>query len=526
LELVNCWQFVVQDVAIQEFGNAILLRLDDEGEGLIPGNSPPTYTVKQFGTGGRHRSWPTMYSMVQDGLTTQEHAGSRVSVGRFQNCHLQSDSATGVGIKMENPLADVTNDYDDFHDLSNSLKTGVFYTGIVISEGHFICDGVNIHIGGGIHGVKISDTYLDTKRIGVKLDYGAQSVSLQNVSIDLGSNAEDNWVPDKAYVVDDRVRRGEHAYVCTTAGDSDATVNFNGVPNSEFVGVENIVFNQPTAEGANPDNITTAPHPFGIKMSSDDVQIFVMGITTYKGKRWLELATYLDPADAGASESANIWFADLGLAGRNIDAVSGDQLQASFQIQNMDPGVPYTPNLTGQIRSANSSGGSTENSTGVDIDALSGFSSGSVVTYTESDTLSVGTTARSSPFLLVNYSAGQSGWFRFRVAVPQINKGASLGNYVRTTGQRRAAWSVGPQGTGTSISDGTVVWDYDGEPNCLIRAPRAAFEANSRDSRGEIEIVGKPGRTAPPLSVTPPADRIVMYPNPTNSNFHPTTMPD
>lgn len=528
LELRNTWQSVVENVMIHDFDLGCLLTMTDEGDGLIPGNTPGgPYPIPQFGGGGRHDSWPSLDEFKRDAKTTTEHWGSRVSLARFTNLHIKGDATGQVGLKLDNPLADPASDYDDFDSLSGTGGMGVFFTGVVIEGGHVFCRKTCIHIGGGIHGVRIGRTYCDCTQEGIRLDYGAQSVEIDNVSLDFGSSGNAiPWQPLTAYSVDDVVQVGDRQYKCTTGGTSAANIHNNGCPNSEFVGVNETVRHAPVAGPANPNDFLTQAGPYGMRRTGDVVQLFINGVEILDGKRWLNCAAYL-PSVQGGAESLTIFFGQAGLANQHLEAVSGNQLYAQFLIQNLDPRGVDQPEITGLIRGNNSSGSQTEQSTGVDIDQLTGFADGSVVTYGETYTLTDGATTRAITSVTVKFEAGQSGFWPFRVAQPQLNIGASLGDYVPTYGRPRSRWQDGPQGTGTGIADGTCVWDYDGTPIAAIIAPRVCWESTGNDSRPEISIVNQGSRFRPLFNTnTLPSFENVVLPNPANSNSHVTTIPD
>lgn len=525
LELRNTWESTCQNLRIRGFDIGVHLKLDDEGESLLPGqDASPPYTVPQFGGGGVHTSWPDGQEFKRDATIT-EHAGSRVTIATFINVHIKGDVAGKIGYKLENTLADVTTDYDDNNSLTDGTGTGVFFTGTQIYGGHVFCKGTGLDISGGCRGTRVYGTYFDCEHLGVHFRYGASNLQLLNTSLDFGGDYGTAWLPSTSYAVDDLAIVANRRYKYTTAGTSAATVDMNGVPNSEFIGVAPVLVNQPVVDGDNPDDILTQPYVFGMDFLSDEVQIFVHGIEVFEGKRWLRMSTYMAATDA-SNQSANIWFGNPGLSNQRFPAVSGDTMRAGALFQLLDPKAEYIPDISLRIRSANTSGAFTEQSTGTALNNETGFGQGRIITYTESDSLTDGTTATSAPFLLVTYASGNKGWCHFRVAQPQINAGASLGTYVRTYGQIRASHAQGPTGTGTGISDGTAVCDYDGNATSAILASRRAWDSKSNRYKGEIEFTGNFGTTLVKPAIDPPAFMFRVFPNPTNSNGDPTTIPD
>jgi hypothetical protein len=366
---------------------------------------------------------------------------------------------------------------------------------------------------------------MDCDQEGIRLDYGAQGVQLKDVSLDFGGQYAVDWEPDTDYVTDDVVRIADRQYTCTTGGKSAASTEYNGVPNSEFVGAEKshrpVIVAGTKATG---EQLAQA-QLYGLDFSSIDVEVYIEGISIIDGKRWLNLATNL-PTATGSNETANIWFGNTSRA-LSMPAVSGDTLYAKFEIQHRDPHIPLQPSVTGRIRCAAGSS-FTEQSTGVDVLALTGFLNGYAVDYTENYTLSNGTSTNASPYLAITYSSVQSGWFPFRVCCPQINAGGSLGSYVKTTGRRRASSAVGPSGTGTGIAEGpdTLVWDYSGTPIAAIIAPRQCWDIQGSDTDTEIRITGTKGTNQPLPGVNPLPHYFCMTKNPINSNSHPTDIPD
>jgi hypothetical protein len=457
---------------------------------------------------------------VRDGLTTVEHWGSRISITKIQNFHCKT---VGTGIRLQNDLSDPTTNYSDFNSLSAGGGSGVFFTGTQINYGHLKADTICVHVGGGVSTVKITNQYHDINGVGVKLDYGARKVSLDNYTLDNGGQYAEPWEPSTTYTIGDKIRRGELEYTCSSDGTSAANLDHNGVTNSEFVGVDEQWKGQPVASAGNPDSLLTQGKPHGIDMSGS-VQCFIEGVEVIDGQRWLNMASYL-PVATGGTENLNIWLGDLGLA-QGLPAVKPNELFTSFQFQHRDPKITIQPSVTGRIRGATVSGGYTEQSTGIAIDELAGFSLGEVVTFTDTFTLDHDLTARAAPFLLISYSSAQFGYFPFRISVPQINAGSSLGSYVRTYGKRRSSWSDGPQGTGTGITDGTAEWDSSGDPICAIIAPRQAWEASGANQFSDIQIGSNltPTQTWP--STAPLPHYFVVTPNPANSNSHPTTISD
>lgn len=529
LELRNVWHFTAERLNIPEFRIGILVSLTDEGDGLIPGNTPGgPYPIPQFGGAARHSSWPWADEMVRTGMTTTEHWGSRVSIGSIENCDIQgrNGSELHTGIYLNNTLADATLDYDTFRNISTNGASQAFFTGIQIQRNHIFCNGQSIWITAGVHAVKINNNYLDMKRHGIRLEYGAAQIEIDQNNFDTGAELFHAWTPITAFTTGDIRRVGDRSYICATGGTSVANINHNGVPNSEFIGTANHVKGRLLASAANSENLESARAIYGMRTSSANVELYFDGITMRDGKRWLDLSLNL-PAVSVSSETMLIYFGNFLVNPRWFPVVVGDELHAQFLIRNRDPKGGVQPSLTGVIRAADVNGSQTETSASVDIDALSGFTIGNIVTYNESVTLAVGTSVKASPSISITYAVGQSGSFHFSVAQPQINSGASLGSYVRTYGRTRSRWQDGPQGTGTAIADGTCIWDYDGAPISRVMATRAAWEPTGQDSRGDIAFRGLLSRFEPAPEIGGPLPYyFVVMPNPANADGDPTTIED
>ncbi len=528
LELRNTWAHVVQNVEVANFAIGIHAVLTDEGETLIPGNSP-LGTVDQFGGSGRHSSWPNLDEFVRDSLTTTEHWGSRISVCKFENIHIVGRTAGDVGIKLDNTLADATADYDDFDSIivtSGSNGIGVFYTGVTINGGHIIADGASIWITGGVHGVKINLPYLDIAQHGMRFDYGAQGIVVNDVNFDVGASGfAIPWRPRTVYAVNDVVQCGDREYIVAAAGGgtSDDNIEDNGVPNSEFVGIGDTLHNALVSGPANPDDLLTQAGPFGMR-TTGTLELYVEGVEVIDGKRWLNMMVNL--AVAGGSTSATIWFGHLGLANQHLTAVDLDELFSKLLFQNRDPKAT-DPTVKAAIRCADTSGNQTEQSTNDDIHLSNGYPQGEVITSTNTMTLGDANTVAAAPSVIITYAAGLVGEYRFRVAQPQINEGSSLGGYVRTVGRPRSRWQDGPSGTGSGITDNTVTWDFrTGGPIAAIIAPRRVWEAATDEQRGELELKSISSRFGPAYETNPLSHQFVMIPNPTNSNGDSTTIPD
>jgi hypothetical protein len=524
LILRNCWQATATNVRIHNFLKSMHVILDDEGEGLIPGNTvggpyPNSQSVNSS-------DWPDLDEMLRAGLSnaTTRHWGSRVTLCKFTNMHCKSKVTGGIGIHLDNTIADPTTTYDDFKLLTASQGVGVFYTGIIIDSGHFGCDDVDVLIGGGVHGVKFHRSYNDSDLHSVRLEYGAQTVELDTLNFDFGGQYAVAWEPSTAYVLGNKVRIADRQYTCVFGGTSDAALDYNGVPNSEFIGVPPAIAMLPLAGGNNADDLLTQAKPYAMDLSSVDVQIFAEGIEIIDGKRWLNMSAYL-PVSTGSNETVNIWF---GNPGRNLGMPSalGDEMFTKFLFQNRDPKTLHQPTVSARIRSADSSGVFTEQSAGDTISDLAGYAQGEIVEFTDTYTNLGATTATSSPYLAITFGGTQFGLYQFRVAQPQINIGASLGSYVRTYGRRRARNQDGPAGTGSNILDGTARWDYSGLPIAAVIAPRQAWEVNSSDMRPDLRITGYQGTNQPEHEQGGLAHYFCVTANPANSNGHPTTLED
>ncbi len=161
LLLENTWSAVVDDVAIENFGTALVLQVTEAGRYKTP-------------TGSTQRKWPT--------AATPQPWGSRVTLTRFRDVEL---TGPGDGLVLNNLLPQ-----------GNSGLAGEFFTATTFTGGHIAVQGQAVTVGDYVWNTAFDTTYFDiAPGGGVALKAQAWDVHLMGCYLDRNSSARAAGTP-------------------------------------------------------------------------------------------------------------------------------------------------------------------------------------------------------------------------------------------------------------------------------------------------------------------------------------------